>query len=127
MTLVELVLYIAIFATLFAGFVNYTFEFSRTIASYSKNEDSERVGAIAEEFVRWYVHRSEQLVMPAVTDVERLFRFDSYIKLEGVHFLPELCGADAQHMYSCVAVYFYLKKAGTASSTELFRREVPLL
>ena len=108
MTLIELLLYLALFSILFSGFITFTFEFSRTVGLYSGKEDDERVERIIGEFIRWHVHHTETLVTPAEnasstlleldpggglprikiteTEIGRLFRFDQHISLSGVSF-----------------------------------------
>ncbi len=83
MTLIEVLLYLAIFSIIFSGFMAFTFEFSRSIMHYSEREDDIRITTIVSEFVRWQMHHTEIWPIATTTTasgIAALFRFDPYLK-----------------------------------------------
>jgi len=122
MTLVEVLLYIGLFALIFTGFIIFTFEFSRTVGISSKRADSVRVGLLIGELVRWKLHHEDKVVAPVmnasssdlilsggvnvtIADIDRIFRFE-YTKPTLIYF--------SQDMYNgknCIVVHFtYMEK-----------------
>lgn len=117
MTLVEVMLYLGIFSIIFSGFMVFSFQFSRSISNSISRQEGERVGMIIGEFVRWKVHHAESVVVSTSSlelingdvhqvlkgkDVDRLFRFDLYMKPVSLSF----------HLERELVVSFVLNRKG---------------